>query len=146
MKNLTFITSGLIAGLLFASTGVMAGPQGDNHKYQPQKHSVTKPVPHKVSREHAKDIRGVNVANFEKMIEAGIQRGKLTRTEAITANKGLQSLKSAIWAAKRDHRISRQEEKKVQWQAAQLTRQINFLLNNRVVVAKHGKPSKHGHR
>jgi hypothetical protein len=140
MKHSILITTGMIAGLLFASSGAIAGPQGDSQKIYPQKHSVSKTANKKAGKNQL-NIRGVNVAQIESRIQNGIKRGKLTPAETRTAKRGLNSLKATIKVVKSDRRVTKWEQERVQKKSAQLTRQINQLINNRVVV-KNNKPSR----
>ncbi|MEZ5537858.1 MAG: hypothetical protein R3F02_19820 [Thiolinea sp.] len=141
MKHSTLLTAGMIAGLFFASSAAMAGPHGDTQKIQPQKYSVSKSVHKKAHKGYSQDIRGVNVAHFERMIANGAKQGRLTKSEVYTAKKGLNSLKATIRAVKSDRRVTNWEQNRVQQKAAQLSRQITRLLNNRAVV----KSYKRGH-
>ena len=50
MKRSILITTGMIAGLLFTSTGAFAASHDDSQRIQPQKHA----------KSYTKSIRGVN--------------------------------------------------------------------------------------
>ena len=64
MKRSILITTGMITGLLFTSTGAFAASHGDSQRVQPQKHTVHK----NVQKAHTKSIRGVNTAKLAQRI------------------------------------------------------------------------------
>jgi septal ring factor EnvC (AmiA/AmiB activator) len=115
----SIITTGIVAGLLFASSGAMAASHGNNL-----------------------NIKGVNVTQIEQTIKNGVRSGKLTTKESRTANAGLNSLKATIKAATKDRKITKREESQVQAKSTKLKQTINQLLNNKSVAKSAGKPQK----
>lgn len=133
MKHSILITTGMIAGLLFTSTGAFAASHGDSQRIQPQKHTVS----HKnVQKTHKQNIRGVNVARLEQLIQTGVKRGSLTRGETRIARNGLNSLKSTIKVVLKDRKVTEWERNRVQKKNAQLTRTIKKLMNNKAVAKR----------
>lgn len=115
----SIITTGIVAGLLFASSGAMAASHGKNL-----------------------NIKGVNVAQIEQTIKSGVRSGKLTTKESRTATAGLNSLKATIKAVQKDRKITSWETKRVQTKSTKLKRTISQLLNNKTVAKSAKKPQK----
>lgn len=119
MKKVTLITSGLIAGLLFATTSAMAAPH-NNRGYT-----------------------GVNTYQLERRIDAGVRSGKLVGWEARQLRSELFRLKSAVRNASRDHRMSRSERSRLERKEASLKRNISKLMNNREVARNSYRSNSH---
>ena len=126
MKRSILITTGMIAGLLFTSTGAFAAAHGDSQRIQPQQHA----------KSYTKNIRGVNTDKLAQRIQKGVKSGKLTQGEARVAKQGLQSLKATIKVVLKDRKVTKWENSRVQKKNAQLTRKITRLMNNRTVAKR----------
>ncbi|MEZ5477607.1 MAG: hypothetical protein R3E95_09025 [Thiolinea sp.] len=140
MKKIAII-SGMLAGLMLASSAVMAGPQshgnnqGEFQRIQVVKHQANH------NKGHQPHIPGVNIAQLEKRIDLGVRQGKLNKGETYKVRKGVADLKATLRVVLRDHQVSAWESKRVKSKYAELERDLNRMLSNQ---RGHGQRSDHG--